>query len=303
MDVAAACHQFLEHCCHQKQLSKNTLSAYRQDLAEFARFVPAATRIGEVSPSMLSSYARHLSGDRGLAPATVKRRIACLKAMFQWLLRRDALAASPFARLELRIRLPSRLPRCLGAGEIAALLQDRPGACATTLLAAKLLFATGMRVGELTSIRLRDIDIAERTVRIVGKGNRERRVFLPDDRLTAEMAKYLASRRAAADEDDFLLVNEAGRWLTCAALRNRLAKLGRSAGITRRVTPHMLRHSTATVLLEAGVDIRFVQRLLGHSSITTTQIYTHVSDRALKAAIVGANTLRAVASAVCLEEK
>jgi len=294
MDVAVACHQFLEHCRHQKQLSANTLSAYRQDLAEFEHFVPATMRIGDVSSSVLSSYARYLSGERRLAPATVKRRIACLRAMFHWLLRRDELETSPFLRLVLRIRLPSRLPRCLDAREIGALLKDRPGACATTQLAAKLLFATGMRVGELTSIRLRDVNIVERTVRIIGKGNRERQVFLPDDDLAVETESYLTSRRAAANEDDPLLVNEAGRWLTSAALRGRLAKLGRSAGLTRHVTPHMLRHSTATVLLESGVDIRFVQRLLGHSSITTTQIYTHVSDRALKAAIIGANALRAV---------
>jgi integrase/recombinase XerD len=294
MGVADACEAFLTYCELERHLSEHTLAAYRQDLDEFQRYVGASARVAEIAGPRLLAYAQHLKGERGLAPATVKRRLACLRAMFGWLVRRGQLAASPFSTVELRIAMPTRLPRCLGATEIAALLRPGLGAAPTTRLAALLMFATGMRVSELAALRLGDLDLATGSIRILGKGSRERHVFLPDEAVAGEVRAYISQLRRTAGRNERLLVNTRGRPASAECLRTRIVALGKRAQLARRITPHMLRHSAATSLLEAGVDIRFVQRLLGHRSITTTELYTHVSDRALKVAVTTANTYRAV---------
>lgn len=130
-------------------------------------------------------------------------------------------------------------------------------------------------------------------MRILGKGNRERTVFVTDRGLREELCGYLVSRHGTAAPPDrpLLLSEDRNRPVSAAQIRSAIAELARTAGLTRHVTPHMLRHTAATMLLESGTDIRFVQRLLGHRSILTTQIYTHVSDRALRAAIARADIL------------
>ena len=292
MELGAACRLFTAYCRDERGLSPNTLAAYRQDVEELRRFVDEATPVAEIDGERLLAYARHLSGPRGLKPATVKRRLACLRSLFAWLVRRRELAVSPFATVELRVRIPARLPRCLGAAELRALLAAAADAAPVTGLAALLLLATGMRVGELAALRMGDLDLAGRSVRIFGKGSRERQAFLPDDETAAAVSRYLASERPGAGARDPLLVNARGRGMSSENLRRRIVGLATEAGIERRVTPHMLRHSAATALIESGVDIRFVQRLLGHRSIATTELYTHVSDRALQAAISSAAVCR-----------
>jgi site-specific recombinase XerD len=288
MNVENACTIFLDYCIRERQLSENTIGAYRQDLAEFCRFF-ANEEITAITGDKLVGYSQHMSGHRKLAPATVKRRLACLRSMFSRLARQHAIKETPFGSVDLRVRLPTRLPRCLGASDLRALLRAAEEACPTTRLATILLFTTGARVSELTAIRIKDIDLDQRSIRIFGKGSRERQVFLPADGIVDLVRDYIAAQHDAAGTSDRLLINARGRPANSACIRNRLKFLAEKAGITRRVTPHMLRHTAATALMEAGVDIRFVQRLLGHQTIATTQLYTHVSDRALKAAITTAN--------------
>jgi integrase/recombinase XerD len=150
-----------------------------------------------------------------------------------------------------------------------------------------------MRVGELAALRVGDIDTAAGRLKIFGKGSRERTVFVTDARLRDELHAYVSERHPRARQciDSPLLVDKRGRALSAARIRRAIFLLGRTAGLRRRLTPHMLRHTAATMLLESGTDIRFVQRLLGHRSIVTTQIYTHVSDRALRMALARANIL------------
>jgi integrase/recombinase XerD len=288
MKVEEAGKAFLRHCEAERHLSANTISAYRQDLDEFERRF-ASKDIHGITGHDLVCYAAYLSGPRTLAPATVKRRIACLKSMFHWLLRRSTLAADPFASVEIRVRIPDRLPRCLPSGDMARLAKASEGAPVLTRLATLLLFATGARVSELTSIQLADVDIEHRTIRIVGKGNRERQVFLPNDHVAGLLRRYVETHHAKSAPGNRLLVGRTGRPASPAAIRNRVKQLSREAELKRLATPHVIRHTTATALLEAGVDMRFVQRLLGHRSIATTQIYTHVNDRALKAAVTAAD--------------
>jgi integrase/recombinase XerD len=267
------------------------LAAYRQDLAEFCRFF--AHRVtADITGNELVGYSQHLASRRKLAPATVKRRLACVRAMYMRLRRQKLVQETPFADVDLRVRMPIRLPRCLNAGEVRALLREAECACKTTRLAALLLFTTGVRVAELASIRIGDVDLEQRSIRIFGKGSRERQVFLSDEGIVAVLRTYIEAEHRYAAATARLLVNRHGGSASPASLRARIRALGEKVGLARRVTPHMFRHTAATSLIEAGVDIRFVQRLLGHQSIATTQLYTHVSDRALKAAIIGANTRR-----------
>jgi site-specific recombinase XerD len=291
--VCAATTAFLRYCAEEKQLAPNTVNAYRQDLAEFARDAAASRRVEAIEASDILAYRNRLSAKRGLSPATVKRRLACLRALFAWLVRRDVLDSSPFAKTELRIRIPARLPRCLDSRDLRRLMRRRGVQGPDLSLVIALLLATGMRVGELATLRVDDIDAAAGQLKIVGKGSRERTVFVTDRRLRDELRAYVTDRHGSAgsNSESRLLVDAQGRTLSAARIRHALAALGRSAGIGRRLTPHMLRHTAATMLLESGTDIRFVQRLLGHRSIVTTQIYTHVSDKALRTALARANIL------------
>lgn len=237
----------------------------------------------------LVAYSKHLTGSRGLAAASVKRRLGCVRAMCGWLVRKKQLSSNPFAQVEIRVRIPNRLPRCLSGDEVQALVAAAEGADRTTRLASNLLLATGVRVGELASVRIADVNPGQRTVRIVGKGNRERQVFIPNHNLAAEVAAHIRDRGSDAKPEFHLLQNSRAAAASPPSIRRRISAPAEAAGIGRRVTPHMLRHTAATKLLEAGVDIRLVQRLLGHHSISTTQIYTHVSDAVLKAAVINAN--------------
>jgi site-specific recombinase XerD len=291
--VSAAADAFLRYCSEEKHLSANTLAAYRQDLAEFRRHAGGSRPIAKIVAADLLAYRNELSAERGLAAATVKRRLACLRTMFAWLVRRNILGDSPFARTELRIRLPARLPRCIESRDVRRLMRHRGAHGVEFGLAIGLLLATGMRVGELADLRLSDVDAAAGRLRIMGKGSRERTVFVTDGRLRDDLREYVQTRHGAGAQnaERRLLTDNRGFALTSARIRSAIVQLARIAGIDRRITPHMLRHTAATMLLESGTDIRFVQRLLGHRSILTTQIYTHVSDRALQAALTRANIL------------
>jgi len=162
---------------------------------------------------------------------------------------------------------------------------------ATTLLAAALMLATGIRVSELVNIRVTDLDLYGGCIRVLGKGSRERSVYLPGHWLTDLCSAYLATRQRFGVTHDRLLFNRLGAPMTPSAMRNRLARAAQHAGLQQHVTPHMLRHSAATQLIEAGIDIRYVQRLLGHASITTTELYTRATDQALRSMINKANVL------------
>ena len=167
MNVEDACERFLEYCARERHLAPNTIAAYQQDLAEFRCHFPGRD-VREISGDELVTYSQHLASLRKLAPATIKRRLACLRAMFSRLVRQGAVPETPFASVDLRVRIPTRLPRCLGAADVGALLRAAERGCETTRLAAVLLFATGVRVSELAAVRAGDVDIEQRSIRIFG---------------------------------------------------------------------------------------------------------------------------------------
>jgi site-specific recombinase XerD len=310
MNVAHACADFLTHCRVAKDLSSRTLRAYTIDLSEFERFVGIGTQVDIVDRPSRRRYLTHLFEARKLKETSVKRRLACLKVMFRWLELDEVISVSPFHRLDARIRLPKRLPRNLSDDEVRRLRRialERVGLLGriterkalrvarrtdfdafTTLVVLEVLLGTGMRVGELVGIRLEDIDLTERVITILGKGSRQRRVFLPDDDTATLVAVYRTVTDGRRKSHDHFMITTQGSPASTQHRRNLVRDAATEADLPRRITPHMLRHTAATRLLENGVDIRFVQRLLGHQSISTTELYTTVTDASLKAAIMTA---------------
>lgn len=301
--ASVAIARFLDHCRVSRNLSVNTLRAYTSDLTHFVAHLGQDVDVRGVDRDRVREYARALLSGGRLKETTVKRRLATLRVLFRWLEREEIVPLSVFHRLELSIRLPRRLPRALNVGEMQRLLtrarirrnsrrRDERYESALMHFVLVTLFTTGLRIGELITVSLSDISAREGAIQVRGKGNRERRVYMPGRQAIAVLQAFLAERRRIGGVHQALLVTAEGTPISAQHVRKRLGRLAVTAGIARRVTPHMLRHTAATQLLEAGVDIRVVQRLLGHASIATTQIYTHVSDAALRERLTSANTLR-----------
>lgn len=288
-----ACEQFLAHCQSVISLSRHTLRAYTGDLEDFRRFLGGRGKLAAIGKENLRQYILHLRERRKLKETTIKRRVACLKLLFQWARREEMLGANPFDTLNERIRLPKRLPRAIDSGDAARLKkaialgegqEDYDVLCEKA--AVCLLLETGMRVGELASIQVSDVSLADRRIRIHGKGNRQRFAYLLSPAAYAAIRNYLPRRRQTAANSEYLFVTRKGRAVTPPQVRKALRRIAKRAGIETHVTPHMLRHTCATRWLEDGLDIRYVQKLLGHHSISTTEIYTHVSDQGLRGALM-----------------
>ena len=295
MNMAKYFSKFLEHCRRQG-LSQHTYRAYKGDLTYFMKWKTQTNSTETVTKETIAAWISHM-WDRKLAPATIKRRLACLKKAYSWMEEEGAVESNPFYKLNCPIRLPYYLPKDLKRSELSILLhqisaevQESQDIRKKTLwMALEIMFATGIRVGELCSIRLNDLDLDNGIIRIYGKGSRERVVFLVDDQVISSLDKYLQDRQKTAPQTDNLLVTNKGAPARPDYIRQNLHQLVGRTTLTKRITPHMFRHSTATHLLEAGVDIRYVQRLLGHSSISTTERYTHVSDNSLLETLIKAN--------------
>jgi len=276
------CDDFIEYCRILKGLSDHTIMAYFLDLKAFQIFAGRQLVLHSCDHLLMNSYISHLKKSGDFKAATIKRRVATLKAFFGWLEREERIPLNPFHRLQVSIKLPKRLPSSLGLGELRSLFASpscntdgflsangklqRVGFSAedfnklTTRVALELLFTTGVRVGELTGIKLDKIDFSERSIRIIGKGDRERRVFLVDDDIVRLVKVYLEARKLLFGASwDILLLTSRGNPATSQYLRLRLRKAAEHAGFKKNITPHMLRHSAATHLLELGVDIRYVQ--------------------------------------------
>ena len=283
-----------EYCEGGRRLSRHTIVAYRRDIALFLRHLHARENL--TVPSLRDCLSEIAANPR-LAPASAKRQIASIRGFLRFV--DEPLASEIFRTWRVRIKDRRRLPRALDRRDLATLLQlaqwEAPDSDMNkvTHLCISILAATGMRVSELCSLTVGDVGNGSAEIRVLGKGGRERVVILANDRIRTLLAKYLASLPAASTPPSPLFRNSRSRAMTPQCLRLRIHTLVRGR-LDRRVTPHMLRHTAATLLLESGVDIRFVQRLLGHASITTTQIYTHVTDAALRAALERADALRAL---------
>jgi site-specific recombinase XerD len=282
--------------------SPHTAKAYVSDIRCLARFLSRRESANDQTiaplPADLSpSFVTWLRVDERNCSATVKRKMAALHIYFTWLVRTGKIERSPIEGSTVEIRLPKRLPRAVARQDVIRLLAgcnptNEVKVWSETELALRLLVATGVRISELCSINLGDVSPDGSAIRIRGKGSRERTVFLSNLDLQKRLALACGLMPVAEPGIRPLFKGRRGICLTPQAYRLRLHQLRLSTGLGVRVTPHCLRHTAATLLIEAGVDIRFVQRLLGHASIATTEIYTRVVDESLRKALLSADPMR-----------
>ncbi len=269
-----------------RQASANTQRAYRADLRELGEWAAARHRPpGQLSYRDLRSYAAEFSGRR-LARATVARKLAAVRAFHQHLVRTARAPENP-ADLLPSPKRPQRLPRVLSPERVAALLDRIPASGPLEVRDRALLelaYASGLRAEELVNLDLGDLDFDGELVRVTGKGRKTRLVPFGEAAGRA-LERYLASARPAlvsGREEQALFVSRRGRRLSASDVRRRLARWVREAAIAGGVSPHTLRHSFATHLLEGGADLRAIQELLGHASASTTQLYTRVEPAHLR---------------------
>ena len=295
MTLTEARKQFLRHCGSAISLSPHTMRAYCSDLDDTLSYFGLRKKLESVEKDHLRQYIRHLREHRRFKETTIKRRLASLKLLFKWAMQEEFIKTNPFDSLNERIRLPKRLPRALDRGDQATLrkavaIQSRTDNfdIVRGKTAIHLLLDTGIRVGELVAINLNDLSLANGCLVINGKGNRQRLVYLLQKPLYRKIEQYLTRRNSVSTCTEKLFVTSGGSAISTPNVRVVLRDIAKKAGIAKHVTPHMLRHTCATQWLESGLDIRYVQKLLGHHSISTTEIYTHVSDQGLREALARA---------------
>lgn len=308
MQLGQACEGYLRWLLATRDLSPHTVRAYQGDLVSFKGFAGACLPVEDLDRPTLIDF---LESQRSaaLSPVSIRRRASALRGFSRWLHAQGLVSRDPWLGASVAAPRGRKLPRVLSAEDLDRLLvflrqiagmrpggphpdcvRDRPHE-STTLLAVALMVSTGVRVHEVVGFRYQDIDLNGRAIRLIGKGRRERQVYLTNDWITDLTDVYLQVRNRLDLPHSRLLFNLHYEPLTTAAMRSRLAKAAKAAGIAQPVTPHVLRHTAATQLIEAGVDIRYIQRLLGHASLSTTEIYTHVSDHALKRVVSEADIL------------
>ena len=286
--IETAIQSYLNHCRFEKGLDSKTIKAYQIDLLQFSAFIQKEGN--SYCKGNLQAYIACLHGHYKIK--SVKRKIASLKAFFNYLEYEEIIDENPFSKIRVKLHEPFLLPRTISLTSIDILLR-----CAYQQLASKkettyeyraslrdvavleLLFATGMRVSELCSLHAEDVNLIEGIFKIYGKGSKERIIQIGNHEvLLADESYYHAFSKEIADTGWFF-INRLGKQLSDQSVRFMIKKYSQDAGITQHITPHMFRHSFATLLLEEDVDIRYIQQLLGHSSIVTTQIYTHVTSK------------------------
>ena len=292
-DAAEALAAFLR-ALGGRNASPGTVTEYRRNASEFLAFL-AARGVDWSAPDRraIRAYLATLA-DRGLAPSSVGGRLAAVRSLYRHALRHGRIETDPMAGVRAP-RRPSRLPRVLSVDQAEALVTAprriaRRDEALTRRDAAmlELLYATGMRISELASLTVERVDVERRRLRVVGKGNKERQLIFGKPAADALRA-YLRDARPAlagrgATTTRAVFLNAGGSPLSARGARLVLGRWAQIAGAPSRTSPHTLRHSFATHLLEGGADLRVVQELLGHVSLQTTQVYTHLSDAALRTA-------------------
>ena len=268
--------EYLEYLELEKGLSQNTIDAYRRDLSDFAQGIEDIKSISRIT---INSYVRTLR-ERKLAPTSVIRKVASLRGFFKWATSSGILDKNPAATLE-QPKTPQRLPKVISVKEIDEMLHNNLTPLEHVIM--ELLYSCGLRVSELVNLKINDIDLSSKYVRCFGKGSKERIIPI------GEQAKFVI--KEFLPTRDFLikkfglttknlLIKDNGHFVTRQDIYSFIHNQGKL--IHKNISPHTLRHSFATHLLENGADLRVVQELLGHSDVSTTQLYTHISKKRLK---------------------
>lgn len=288
---------FLSYCRDERRLSSHTIRAYQLDLLRFQEFLGdtvAKEPLAAIDRESLREYQQSLGH---LKPRSVGRRMAALRSLFGYAVAERLITTSPFEGLRLRIRVGRPLPRTLSPKVVERffrVLYNQPTKSPRAnrrkeqdIAIVELLFNGGLRVGEVSRLTKGRVDLDSNSIWVHGKGARERLVPIVSNELKEALRGCDRSKQPDSEGNDFFL-NSRGRRLTEDAIRRIVRRLAAKAGIGR-VTPHMFRHTFATLLLDRGVDLRVIQRLLGHSSIVTTTIYAQVTERSQRKVMAAAN--------------
>lgn len=282
MDLKSNITAYLRYCSEQRTLSSKTTKAYQTDLLQFAVF-----SVGAYNKNSITNYIAYLH--RQFKPKTAKRKIAALKAFTHYLMIQEIIDTNPFDKIETSFREPAVLPKVIPMNIIGKILinaYDNLQQCNTefsrkntlrNIAVLELLFATGARVSEICTLTPESVDLINHTVKIFGKGSRERIIQIENPDVLKALNRYYNTFCEDISKSGFFFVNKLHQRLTEQSVRVMINNQAAAIGYEKHITPHMFRHSFATLLLEEDVDIRYIQKILGHSSIATTQIYTHVS--------------------------
>ncbi len=278
--------EYIEYCEYRKRLDVKTLKAYKIDLRQYENFCHCLSDCFD--KTVVDTFITSLH--KKYKPKTVKRKIASLKAFFHHLEYQELLSENPFTKLDVHFREAKLLPKTIPFHSIQTFLSTlyaqkeqaeteyQLHCCIRDIAVVELLFATGMRISELCSLKPSDIDLESNNILIYGKGSKERIMQLGNQEVIAALSLYQETFQKDMEVCGYFFVNRLQRRLSDQSVRFMINRYAALAGISQHITPHMFRHSFATLLLEQDVDIRYIQRMLGHSSISTTEIYTHVSS-------------------------
>jgi integrase/recombinase XerD len=307
MQVNQASDEFLKGYFSTHERSKKTKDAYCSDLSQFVSFAGNNISLVSVNSTVIENWAAHLHQE-GYSPTSIRRKMIVLRVFCSYWVRKGAMTESPFWRVRLSLGRIEQLPRTLTEKEVRSLL-NRAGHNHSIVRAGQngnevavehgnlassavyrelrnlalidILFATGMRVGEVSALDVQDYLIEEAIFKVKGKGGRDRLAFVVDEETLRVQRTHLEARTRINTKNSALFLNATGERLSTQGIANVITQLRQDAGIARHITPHMFRHTVATLLLRNGVDIRIVQEFLGHASIATTQRYTHITKEHL----------------------
>ena len=279
--------EYLNYCSNNKRLDKKTIKAYKIDLYQFVDYINSCSLKNDMR-QIIQSYFSNL--DINLKPSTIKRKYATLKAYFKYLELEEIIDLNPFSRIRIKINEEQKLPKIFSISIFESILRTAYSilsSCnkndtnyftyATIVLVIELLFSTGIRVSELCNLKINNISIEDGRILIMGKGARERVLYIANINVKKFFNDFLSKRIDICRKTDFVFINRNGDRLSEQSVRRIIKMIVQKSGISQHITPHMFRHTLATALLDNGVDCRCIQKILGHSSIKTTERYTHVS--------------------------
>lgn len=278
--------EYLNYCKTQKRLDHKTIKAYRIDLTQFSNFFKDSN-IQSFSVSDIESFIGYLN--ENFKPKTAKRKLASLKALFHYLEYKNIIEANPFNKIRTKFREPLLLPKTIPLYTIEtflAVIYHANSLAYTTyrkkrtlldIAIIETLFSTGIRISELCGLKYTDVNLHDASIRIYGKGSKERIIQIGNDDVIRLLNRYKDNFQSEIENSGYFFVNPNATPISDQSIRRMINKYCSLAAIDLHITPHMFRHTFATCLLEADVDIRYIQEMLGHSSITVTEIYTHVA--------------------------
>ena len=296
MKLQEAIKVFESHCIYEKNLSIKTIKAYKIDLNQFLKYKNSEDISLEMFDKLyLKDYIKYLF-EKELKAKSVKRKVGTLKTLFNFLEFEELIELSPFKKMKLSIKLPKRLPITLDIKELRRFFkymydykqslskQDTYTykSIVRDIAVMELLFATGIRVSELSNLLKKNINIKKGVINIIGKGDKERIIQICDINVKNALSDYYSLFKKNILRNEYFFINKRSNTLSEQSIRFMIKKYSEKANLKKHITPHVFRHSFATALLEENIDIRYIQKILGHSSVVTTQIYTKVNSKQQK---------------------